>query len=146
MNNVFEASVQSQIEFLNAGKPLEAFDAYFSAEGVMFANDVVFARGAREAREKQEPFVSAAASISGLITDLRTHVPTQTCVFRNKTIFRTHDRQEHQINGLCWQLWKQGHIVEERYYDGDAMLKMISKGVLLNPELFIQGNMHRKKS
>ncbi len=143
MNNEFEASVLSQVELLNAGRPLDAFDAHFSANGVMFSNGVVFAKDAPEAREKQEPFISAAASISGLITDLKTHAPTQTCVFRNKSSFRTHDGKEHHINGLCWQLWKQGQIVEERYYDGDAMLDMISKGVLLNPELVIQDNTSR---
>lgn len=140
MNNEFEISVRSQIALLNAGKPLEVFDAYFSADGVMFSNSVMFAKGAPEAREKQEPFISAAASISGLITDLKTHAPTQTCVFRNKSSFRTHDEQVHRIDGLCWQQWKQGRIVVERYYDGDAILAVIDAGVMLNPQLLIQND------
>lgn len=134
MNDDFENCVLKQIELLNAGMPLKAFDAYFSLDGVMFANDVVFASCANEARKKQEPFISAAASISGLITDLKTHPLSETCVFRNKTSFSTHDGQTHQIDGLCWQQWSQDKIIEERYYDGDAMLTIISTGILLKPE------------
>ena len=134
LSNNFERCVLKQIEFLNAGQPLEAFDAYFSHDGVMFANDVVFASSADEARKKQEPFISAADSISGLITDLKTHLHSETCVFRNKTSFTSHDGQTHQIDGLCWQQWAQGKIAEERYYDGDAMLAIILTGVLLKPE------------
>lgn len=138
MNDKFEAAVHLQVALLNAGNPLEAFDAHFAADGMMYSNGVVFAKGAQEAREKQVPFIRGAAAISGLITDLKTHAPTQTCVFRNKSCFRTHGGQDRQIDGLCWQLWQEGRIVEERYYDGDAMLNIISKGVLLNPEMLVE--------
>ncbi|WIY24489.1 hypothetical protein [Parasedimentitalea psychrophila] len=134
INPSFEDRVLAQVELLGAGLPLEAFDVCFSASGLMFANDVLFASSAEEGRKKQEPFISAATSIHGLITDLRIHVASETCVFRNKSSFGTGVGATHQIDGLCWQKWIDGRISEERYYDGRLMCKMIADGILSAPE------------
>lgn len=133
MNESFESRVLSQQALLGAGKPLEAFDTCFSAKGVMFSNDTLFATGATEARAKQEPFIAAAISISGLVTDLKMDIPKGLCVFRNKSRFTTADSTERQIDGLCWQKWHDGRIVEERYYDGSMMTRRIAEGVLAQP-------------
>jgi len=139
INSSFETLVLAQVELLDAGLPLDAFDACFSVKGVMFANDVLFATGAQEGRRKQEPYISAATSIRGMITDLKIHAATEVCVFRNKSSFATADGATHQINGLCWQKWINGKISEEWYYDGILMDKLIAGGILSTPEEFVPG-------
>ena len=135
-NLSFEALVLAQVQLLDSGKPLDAFDSYFSSKGVMFANDVLFATGAEEGRSKQEPYISAATSILGRITDLKIHGASETCVFRNQSSFGTGDGATHQIDGLCWQKWINGRISEERYYDGSLMAKVIADGILSAPDQF----------
>jgi len=132
----FEALVLAQIDLLNDGKPLEAFDTFFSSNGVMFANDDLFATGAVEGRKKQEPYISAATSINGLISGLKINAASEVCVFRNKSNFSTGEGAPHQIDGLCWQKWTSGKISEERYYDGILMGKTIADGILSAPEEF----------
>lgn len=131
----FRTCVTQQIELLEAGQPLEAFDTFFAADGIMYANDEVFARSAEEGHRKQAPYVGAAKSISGLIVDLAISETDGICVFRNKTSFTTADDVTHQIDGLCLQRWHNGQIVEERYYDGELMEKLISEGILTNPSM-----------
>lgn len=123
-----------QIALLEAGQPLEAFDKFFAADGIMYANDAVFARSAEEGHRKQAPYVGAAMSINGQIVDLRLAEAAQICVFRNRTSFVTADGQTHQIDGLCWQRWNNGRIVEERYYDGALMDQLLADGILANPQ------------
>lgn len=131
----FYDSVTLQIEILQSGEPLEAFDRFFAADGVMYANDIVFARGAKEARHKQETYILSAKSISGLIVGLCTSDVHETCVFQNKTSFTASDDVVHQIDGLCWQKWHGGQIVEERYYDGEQMQQLLSTGILSDPDI-----------
>ena len=125
-----ELQMLDQVELLNAGKPLAAFDAYFAEDGVMFANDQLFARGAAAARQKQEPFINAARSIAGEITDFQSLPAKEQCVFHNRTRFTDAQGNAHQIDGLCWQQWRGGKIIEERYYDGTLMQTRISEGIL----------------
>lgn len=134
---IFKETVALQIKLLQDGHPLEAFDAYFEKSGVMFANDELFATGQKEARAKQEPFISAAISIQGLITDVNTIASEEICVFRNKTSFTTANNETHQINGLCWQKWRFSKIIEERYYDGEHMENLVIAGILINPSVLI---------
>jgi len=129
----FETCVALQIALLNAGKPLEAFDRFFAPSGLMFANDELFANCAEVGRKKQELFISAATSITGRITDLKSLVSEEVCVFKNKSMFSTADGAVHHIDGLCWQNWSQGQIIQERYYDGDRMNALIANGILLDP-------------
>lgn len=131
----FRACVTRQIELLNAGQPLEAFDQFFAADGIMYANDQVFARSAEEGHRKQERYVLAAKLINGLIVDLKLSEANEICVFRNKTSFVTADDVSHQIDGLCWQRWHDGRIVEERYYDGELMQQLLADGILSKPEM-----------
>lgn len=119
---------------LRSGQPLEAFDRFFATDGIMYANDEIFASGAKEGRRKQETYILSAKSISGLIVDLCISDTHEICVFRNRTSFATADDLLHQIDGLCWQKWRGGKIAEERYYDGDRMKKLISDGILQKPE------------
>lgn len=134
-NPSFRDSVDLQVDLLQAGRPLEAFDRFFAADGVMYANDEVFARGAEEGRRKQEPFISSAKSMTGSIVELSISDTDEICTFRNRTSFVTHDDVAHQIDGLCWQRWCDGRIVEERYYDGERMKRVISEGLLLKPDM-----------
>lgn len=134
-NLSFHDCVNLQVEMLQAGQPLEAFDRFFAADGIMYANDEVFARGAEEARRKQESFILSAKSINGLIVGLCISDDHEICVFQNRTSFTASDDGVHQIDGLCWQRWRGAQIAEERYYDGDQMQQLLSKGILLNPEV-----------
>ncbi|WP_310621468.1 hypothetical protein [Flexibacterium corallicola] len=133
----FTGLVEGQIQLLNLGKPLEAFDRYFDVSGVMFANGELFADGAAMAREKQEPYIAAATSIRGQIIDLKMNSELQICVFRNRTSFTIADGTVHQIDGLCWQQWREGKIVEERYFDGTKMQSQIDAGILDKPEILV---------
>ena len=137
-NSVFAECVNLQIELLRAGKPLEAFDQFFAAEGMMYANDAVFADGAAEGRRKQEPFIRSAATVDGAITELKVIEELQICVFRNKTSFCTSEGIPHQIDGVVWQQWSDGKITEERYYDGRHMRLLITQGVLKHPEMMVE--------
>lgn len=135
--DAFKANVRHQIQMLQDGMPMEAFDRFFASDGIMYANDKVFARGAKEARHKQEPFISTAKSISGLIEDVAISERLQVCVFRNRSTFTTSDDMVHQIDGLCWQQWHEGLVAQERYYEGDKMQGLIAAGILQNPEMGI---------
>jgi hypothetical protein len=134
--NLFRLNVEAQIALLNDGNPLEAFDQYFATDGVMYANGEIFAGNAAEGRSKQEPYIAAAASITGKIVDLILSEDKAICAFRNRSSFVTTSGEKHQIDGLCWQRWHDGRIVEERYFDGDAMQKMLKLGILASPEKF----------
>lgn len=131
----FVQSVNSQIALLVAGKPLEAFDQFFAPLGVMYANDELFAKNAAEARKKQEAYILAAKSILGAIECLIIMEQQEICAFRNKTSFVTGDGSRHNINGLCWQKWQNGKIIEERYFEGERMQALISDGILQQPDI-----------
>lgn len=133
----FEIHVNQQIALLNEGKPLDAFDQFFDISGVMYANGEIFASSAQEGRQKQEPYIRAAASIDGNITDVKILISKEICVFRNQSSFVTGDGSKHQIDGLCWQHWQNGKITEEQYFDGDRMSNHIANGVLDQPELLL---------
>ncbi|MCW9035004.1 MAG: hypothetical protein OQJ97_12355 [Rhodospirillales bacterium] len=129
--------VEGQVAMLMNGKPLEAFDSYFSAAVMMFANNDLFASDAKEGRRKQEPYITSAVSIIGRITDVNIVESQNICVFRNLSRFKTADDTEYQINGLSWQKWEMGYVVEERYYDGELMQKLLSDGILENPGILL---------
>jgi hypothetical protein len=131
----FTEHVHSQIALLVAGKPLEAFDQFFASDGMMFANGELFAGSAAEGRKKQEPYILAAKSILGVVDDLIIMEDQEICAFRNKTSFITNDDMQHRIDGLCWQRWRNGRIVEERYFDGEHMQSVISAGILQKPDV-----------
>lgn len=129
----FRAAVDDQVSLLEAGAPLDAFDRYFADDGVMLDNDVVFGSGKAECRAKQEPFISAAKAIDGRIVRCTVDDALQICVFHNQSTFVTKDDERVQIDGLHWQRWAGGKIVEERYYRGELMRKRILAGILERP-------------
>lgn len=129
----FRAAVNDQVSLLDAGDPLGAFDRYFADDGVMLDNDVVFGRGKAECRAKQEPFISAAKTIHGSIARCTIDDARQVCVLHNKSTFVTKDGKPMQIDGLHWQRWADGKIVEERYYGGEVMQQRIVGGILERP-------------
>ncbi len=134
-NSSFSDCVDAQVKLLSDGKPLEAFDQYFASDGVMYANDTLFAKDAVEARSKQERYILAAKSIDGEIVDLVVNEDKKLCVFRNLTSFVSGDGTRHAIDGLCWQKWRDGKIIEERYFDGEIMRSMIADGILQTPDI-----------
>ncbi|HAT87978.1 MAG TPA: hypothetical protein DCS30_19815 [Rhizobiales bacterium] len=133
----FQTHVKEQIALLNEGKPLEAFDRYFASDGIMFANGLVFATGAKACREKQEPYIASARSIDGRILDLVISPEKSVCAFRNRTSFTTHEGKTFQIDGVCWQRWQDDKIIEEHYFEGEEMHKMIHRGILKSPQNFV---------
>jgi len=126
----FQAAVTDEIALLNAGKPLEAFDRYFDDDGVMLVNDETFGTGKAECRAKQETFIFEASSIIGNITHCAVDVEDEICVFRNRTTFVDETGQPKEMDGLHWQRWSNGKIVEERYYRGEAMEQKLAEGIL----------------
>ncbi|MBL4633015.1 MAG: nuclear transport factor 2 family protein [Kofleriaceae bacterium] len=113
-------TVRRQVELLNAGRPLDAFDLCFADDGIMYDNDEVFAVGKQACRAKQEPFILAAQSIEGNITRCTLDIATGVSVLRNQTSFVGADGRSTAIGGIHVQRWENGKIVEERYYR-DAM-------------------------
>lgn len=136
-DSAFAGDVAAQVALLNAGKPLEAIDAWFDDAIEVFANDSQFASSAAEARAKQEPFMSRATSIAGDIRELNIDSEKKVCVFRNHTRFVDADGSENKIDGLSWQRWKDRRVVEERYYDGAFMEALVSDGLLSNPRMLL---------
>ena len=130
-------AVAAQVALLRAGDPLEAFDVFFDTAVLMYSNDALFASGAAEGRRKQEPYIRAATAITGRISDVIILEEKNVCVFRNKTIFTDASGTDHRIDGLSWQRWKEGYIVEERYYDGAHMQQLLGQGILANPAMLL---------
>jgi len=126
----FRRSVRDQIALLNEGRPLEAFDRYFDDDGVMLDNDKPFGRGKAACRAKQEPFISKARSIVGNITRCSLDVEKTICVFRNQSTFVDESGKRIEIDGIHWQRWSRGKIVEERYYRDQIMAERIAEGIL----------------
>ena len=124
-----------QVALLNAGEPLQAFDAFYASAVVMYDNDVMFAADKAEGRAKQLPFFQSAKSIVGWIEDAATNqedarAASGVGVFRNRSRFVTKDGKQMQIDGLVWQKWANHEIVEERYYRDDLMAQKIKNGIL----------------
>jgi hypothetical protein len=130
----FSDLVHAQVQLLNEGKPLEAFDRYFDDDGVMFDNNSVFGQSKAECRAKQEPFMSRASRIDGNITRCSVNEEKMVCVFRNQSTRVNAAGEAMQIDGLHWQRWSSGKIVEERYYRDELMMKKIEQGILEDAE------------
>lgn len=145
-------NILAQIALLRAGKPLEAFDRFFSPDGLMFANDTLFATGRRQGHDKQAPFIEAATSIIGRIEDVHIDEAANVCVFRNLSTFttapalvpangtgtQTGNDTAHAVNGVCWQQWADGQICLERYFDGELMQQLVADGILTSPAILLQ--------
>lgn len=123
----FKERVLAQIEMLNRGKPLEAIDEFFSDDITMYDNDTIFAQGKVESRKKQEPYILSAKEIDGNIEAVKIDMDKEIVIFRNKSKFTNSDESQVQINGLCWQQWKNGVVSTERYYSGELMDKKIKE-------------------
>ncbi len=136
-DDTIAAGAAAQVRLLNAGKPLEAFDAFFDEGVLMYANGALFASGASEGRAKQEPYIATATSIAGRITDLAVVEELGVCVFRNRSTFVDADGATHAIDGLAWQRWAGGRVVEERYFDGAPMSELLAQGILSNPAMLL---------
>lgn len=126
----FETRVFDQIRLLNAGDPLGALKAYYATNCRLYDNDQLFAQGKVQAREKQEPFIKAAAQIEGRIEDLALSESRQLSVFRNCSSFTTMEGKKIQINGVHLQRWSEGSIVEEHYYRDTLLEKKLGDGLL----------------
>ena len=67
--------------------------------------------------------------IIGNIARCSFDVETAICVFRNQSMFVDDAGDRHQIDGIHWQRWSGGKIVEERYYRGELMAQKITAGI-----------------
>ena len=95
----------------------------------MFDNDEVFGRGKVECRAKQAPFITAAQSITGKITEHALDPVARICVLRNQSAFVAASGKTMQSDGVHWQRWADGVIVEERYYRDELMQARIEAGI-----------------
>ncbi len=125
-----QTAVTDLISLVNGGQPLEAFDRYFADEGVMLENDKPFGKGKAECRAKQEPILARAGKITNKVTRCSLDVENAICVFRNQTTFVNSMGEKIEIDGVYWQQWSDGKIVEEHYYSGEAMAEKIAEGIL----------------
>ncbi len=130
----FEQAVEHQIELLNSGEVLQALDIYFDNKGKMYENDNLFGSNRTECRTKQEPYINSAKDILGKITDVKILNHAQVCIFRNKSRFIDQQNKVIQIDGIHWQRWESGKIIEERYYHGEKVDEIIALGLLDNPD------------
>ena len=78
--------------------------------------------------------IASAEKIVGNIVDLVVAEDQAICAFRNRTSFVISDGKTFQIDGVCWQRWLDGKVMEERYYDGDHMQKVLKLGILTSPD------------
>lgn len=132
--NLKEA-VRGQLDLLNAGKPLEAFDAYFADNGIMYDNDEIFAVGKQACRDKQEPFITSAQSIEGNITRCTVDPATGVSVLRNQTSFVSADGRSVAIDGILVQRWENGKIAEERYYRDAMAVEKHASGIFAGEDI-----------
>jgi len=86
-----------------------------------------------------EPFITAAKSIDGNITRCSVDAATETCAFRNQSTFVDETGKSMRIDGVHWQRWTSGKIVEERYYRGDLMAKKMAEGIFEKGEALSAG-------
>jgi len=128
-----QALVKKQIEMLNKGQVLEAFDLYFAEYGVMHSNGKLFGTGRAECRRKQEIFLENFCHVRGEISDLVIDEKSEFCVFRNTLAFERTTEKHHEINGLHVQMWAGGEIVIEWYFSGDLMEEVIAAGIFSDP-------------
>ena len=124
-----------QIAVLESGEPLRAFDEFTADHLVMYDNDVVFAANKAEGRAKQLPFFDAATSINGRIEKAAVCEDANDAssgigVFLNQFSFVTGNGKSVQIDGLVWQRWQGGAVVEERFYRDDLKVEKIEAGIL----------------
>lgn len=126
----FDELVELQVTVLRDGNPLQAFDKFYDVSVQMYANNKLFASDFTEGRSKQAPFITSAGSIQGCITDVAVFQEARICVFRNRTQFTNSDGRTQQIDGLCCQKWQNDKVVEERYYEGQHMTKLIDQEIL----------------
>ncbi|MEH6630448.1 MAG: hypothetical protein V7776_06475 [Halopseudomonas aestusnigri] len=132
--HTFEQAVNHQIELLNSGEVLQALDIYFDDKGKMYENDNLFGSNKIECRTKQEPYINSAKEIAGKITNVKVLNHVQVCIFRNKSRFIDQENKAIQIDGIHWQQWENGKIIEERYYHGDKINDIIALGLMDNPD------------
>jgi len=131
----FHKRFHEQVALLNAGEPLQAFDAFYADKVRMYDNDEMFAADKAEGRAKQLPFFQSAKSIEGCIEDAAisqedANATSGVGVFRNRSRFVTKGDKRMQIDGLVWQKWVNDEIVEECYYRDDLMVQKIKNGIL----------------
>ena len=131
-------SVLQQVDLLQEGKVLEAFDLYFADFGVMYSNSNEFGTGFEECRKKQEPFIASASHIKGAITDLIIDEKDEFCAFRNSTSYTDASGETHQIDGVHIQMWTGEKIAVEWYFNGSQMDGVIAEGVLSNPAYILE--------
>lgn len=132
--NLKEA-VQGQLDLLNAGRPLDAFDSYFANDGIMYDNDNVFAVGKQACRDKQEPFITSAQSIEGNITRCTLDPVAGVSVLRNQTTFVSAEGRSVAIDGILVQRWEAGKIVEERYYRDAMGAEKLESGIFSGEDI-----------
>lgn len=133
-HNEFENLVLGQVELLRAGKPLEAFETYYDDGVVMFDSDKLFAKDKKTARDIQAGFMNSAQSIHGEVSRYAIFPDAAISVLHNTTRFVDSSGHENQINGIHWQSWRCGLIVEERYFRGELVQQLTEKGIFDNPD------------
>jgi hypothetical protein len=84
-SDTFRDRVIAQIELLNNGKPLDAFDEFVADSVTVYDNGALVASNAAEARARQVKALKSATDIKGSIHDLTIADDTEICVFRDKT-------------------------------------------------------------
>jgi hypothetical protein len=129
----FESLVLGQIELLRAGKPLEAFDKFYDNDVVMFDNDKVFATDKKTARELQAGFMNSARAIQGEVSKYAIFPDAAISVLHNTTRFVDADGKKHKINGIHWQSWRDGLIIEERYFRDNVVEQLTEEGIFDRP-------------
>lgn len=131
--DTFRDCVLAQVDLLTSGQPLDAFDQFYADDVTVYVNNVLIATGTKEARAKQAKSMQSASDIQGQITDLTIAEDTEMCVFRNRTSFAK-GKGRTQIDGLCWQKWRNNKVIQEQYFDGTLMERLIAGGLLKQPD------------
>jgi ketosteroid isomerase-like protein len=132
-SDTFRDRVIAQIELLNNGKPLDAFDEFVADSVTVYDNGALVASNAAEARARQVKALKSATDIKGSIHDLTIADDTEICVFRDKTALGTKGKDQ-PADTLIWQKWRDGRIVQQQSFDGRKMQTLIEGGILKSPD------------
>jgi len=116
MSNLLE-KIHDLNSMILQGQALEAFDKYYHEDIVMQENDNEPVAGKAANREREEAFF-------GAITEFRGAKPLKVTVGENTTMVEWHFDYTHKdwgvrkYNQVTVQEWKDGQIINERFYYG----------------------------
>lgn len=115
MNNDLKKNVDELNEMILQGKTLDAFDKFYAAGVVMQDNDLPTRNGFEENRKFEEAFVNGVTEFRGAKL-LNSLISEGIAVNEWHFDFTHKDWGVRNYTQISVQRWKDGKIVEEKFY------------------------------